>query len=257
MRSPIVAFCLAMVLVADATGQDGGREVTVEEVVTLLKVGVPAGAVLDLVQRRGAEGLATEAQLAKAKRLGAAPDLLDLLAHRTNRIRAIRELAARYERYDLPDSRLRLLVPVKWTRVLRRHSHGSLLLLRPEGAVSKRWMETPTVFLLQIKGTPWPASASKEAATKVAEILLHHVVRHRVPVRLRREADGRLGGPLVPQWRLEVRDPERRYDGTLVFRTRIWADGSLSIIGFAAGVGADDLPRRILDDIARSTAVSF
>ena len=232
-------------------GQEASDEVSIGEVIQLLRIGVAAPKVAQLVEERGARGLANAEQLAQAKNLGAGDDLLDLLARRSARVKRIRSLAERFTRYDTKKAPFQMLVPVGWRIERHQTAETTLLLLRPQDAVAANWMEAPTLFVYIMLGTPLPDGSTAEVSGKVAALFARTILRRDGSCSPRPTGQRLLGRKEVPEWRFRIQDHGQRTGGTLVFRTRVWPDGSLMVVGYGAGDGAEAKPRPLFEDFAR------
>ena len=246
------ALPIVLVLVGIASAQETRLgEVKMHELLELMQLGVPSSRIIALLDRRGLGGTVTEEDLTTAERLGAAPDLMTRLTARKDVLVRLEGLAGRFGVERILGTSFRSLVPDGWTVAQRRLPAGLLLIARPEERTSSGWLAVPGVFVLVHEATPFPLEATPEIADRVAGVLSQRFRRSGIACRPRKVGAGMLSGQRVPEWSLGVEDERGLATGRIVFRARLWPDGALAVVGYAAAPDTEREAASYFDDMAR------
>lgn len=234
------------------TAQD---PLTMDEVLLLLRLGVPSASIHRALETRGGPEAIVEEDLARARRLRPGPELERWLESRSKTVQNLERLARSYQVHSVSEAGIDLLIERTWEVESTPLDQGSFLTIRPQIRSAGPWFSTPTILCWIARSTAFPVEARAELADRVSRLFLRRLRSYGLRVKESHVERGRLGAEEVTHLRVLGEEPVRRYAGTIGLRTRVLPGGTVVSLAFAAGSG--DLPRtrEVFEEIARSISL--
>ncbi|MAG57487.1 MAG: hypothetical protein CMJ83_14440 [Planctomycetes bacterium] len=253
IKAALVATFLVLVSVPSAAQ---AKTLTVDEVLTLLKAGVPSTDVLALLERRGGPTGVVEGDLDAARSAGAKDPLISHLGDRLKSLVKLRALAAAYDVFENRKWGVSLLHPKGWVLSPLQQSEDSWFLsIQREAAPASAWFKTARLFVWIQKGTSLPARAQPEIARKMVAVISRRLRAAGMEPGDPRTSLAMLGRQAAPEYQLRATMPHQRFKGTLTLRTRVLADGTVVCAGFACSDGELPTTRPLFEELARSLSL--
>ena len=113
-------------------------------------------------------------------------------------------------------------------------------------------MTAPGMFVLIQEHTPFPVACEPYLARKLSRVMAKRLLGWGARLDAGASARGRVGRREVPEHKISVGDPRRKFKGDLVVRTRVLENGTVILVGFACGDSERDAVRRLFQTVAES-----
>jgi hypothetical protein len=248
---PTLALMAGLLLGSASWGQTSSP-VTVAEVATLLRAGIPSASIVPLIDLRGGPDLITDEDLEQVTAAGGTDALLQKLARLHEGHQKLRHLAELFDIYEDRNAGLSFLYPKGWSTSPTEEEgrYGISILEYPERG--QGWFATPRLFVWVQQGTPFSPVADPELGRRIANIMFRRFRNAKMAPKAFTVGLENVGRRPATEYRFEAKDPVLHFEGHVVLRTQAGKDGRIVAVVLTCGIGDLDRVWPLFDEVARS-----
>jgi len=244
------------VMFCSLVSAQSANPVATDEIMALLRAGVPSAEVAALVTRRGAPEMVTEGDLKAVEAAGGSKKLMSVLARRHEAHTELRRLAMNFDTWSHEGAGVTLIHPRAWLVSRKVENDRALISIQRDPEGERIWFRTPRLFVWVQRGTPFPQSSEPELAAKIARLVARRLGGAGMDPRAQVTGRGKLSGQTCPEHSMTATVPRVEFHGTMVVRTRVLDDGTVVTAGYTCSIGDEDTTRKLFDEFANTLAVA-